>query len=34
MTYVKDKSRVDVCPVSCSYLETDDVDRELHNHPD
>ena len=31
---VKDKSCVDVCPVSCIYFETDDVDRKLYIHPD
>ena len=31
---VKDKSCVDVCPVSCIYLESDDVDRKLYIHPD
>ncbi|HEX8966605.1 MAG TPA: ferredoxin family protein [Chloroflexota bacterium] len=31
---VKDKSCVDVCPVSCIYLENDDVDRKLYIHPD
>ncbi|MBV8719378.1 MAG: 4Fe-4S dicluster domain-containing protein, partial [Chloroflexi bacterium] len=31
---VKDKSCVDVCPVSCIYLEGDDVDRKLYIHPD
>ena len=31
---VKDKSCVDVCPVSCIYLDSDDVDRKLYIHPD
>jgi NAD-dependent dihydropyrimidine dehydrogenase PreA subunit len=31
---VKDKSCVDVCPVSCIYLENDGVDRKLYIHPD
>src|SRR5579871_2383381 len=31
---VKDKSCVDVCPVSCIYLESDDLDRKLYIHPD
>ena len=31
---VKDKSCVDVCPVSCIYLENDGLDRKLHIHPD
>src|SRR6266852_3732829 len=31
---VKDKSCVDVCPVSCIYFETDDLDRKLYIHPD
>jgi ferredoxin len=31
---VKDKSCVDVCPVSCIYLETDELDRKLYIHPD
>jgi ferredoxin len=31
---VKDKSCVDVCPVSCIYLEGDEVDRKLYIHPD
>jgi ferredoxin len=31
---VKDKSCVDVCPVSCIYLESDGVDRKLYLHPD
>jgi ferredoxin len=31
---VKDKSRVDVCPVSCICLETDGLDRKLYIHPD
>jgi ferredoxin len=31
---VKDKSCVDVCPVSCIYLEDDGVDRKLYIHPD
>ena len=31
---VKDKSCVDVCPVSCIYLENDEVDRKLYIHPD
>jgi NAD-dependent dihydropyrimidine dehydrogenase PreA subunit len=31
---VKDKSCVDVCPVSCIYIESDDVDRKLYIHPD
>jgi ferredoxin len=31
---VKDKSCVDVCPVSCIYLETDGLDRKLYIHPD
>ena len=42
MTYVitqpcidtKDKSCVDVCPVSCIYFETDELDRKLYIHPD
>jgi NAD-dependent dihydropyrimidine dehydrogenase PreA subunit len=42
MTYVitqpcidtKDKSCVDVCPVSCIYIESDDLDRKLYIHPD
>jgi NAD-dependent dihydropyrimidine dehydrogenase PreA subunit len=31
---VKDKSCVDVCPVSCIYIQTDDLDRKLYIHPD
>ncbi|HEY1293007.1 MAG TPA: ferredoxin family protein [Chloroflexota bacterium] len=31
---VKDKSCVDVCPVSCIYIEDDAVDRKLYIHPD
>ena len=31
---VKDKSCVDVCPVSCIYIEDDGVDRKLYIHPD
>jgi len=31
---VKDKSCVDVCPVSCIYIDTDDLDRKLYIHPD
>ena len=31
---VKNKACVDVCPVSCIYLETDGVDRKLYIHPD
>ena len=31
---VKDKSCVDVCPVSCIYIDSDDVDRKLYIHPD
>ena len=31
---VKDKSCVDVCPVSCIYIETDDADSKLYIHPD
>ena len=31
---VKDKSCVDVCPVSCIYLENDGLDRKLYIHPD
>ena len=31
---VKDKSCVDVCPVSCIYVESDDLDRKLFIHPD
>jgi NAD-dependent dihydropyrimidine dehydrogenase PreA subunit len=31
---VKDKSCVDVCPVSCIYLESDELDRKLYIHPD
>jgi NAD-dependent dihydropyrimidine dehydrogenase PreA subunit len=31
---VKDKSCVDVCPVSCIYVEDDGVDRKLYIHPD
>jgi NAD-dependent dihydropyrimidine dehydrogenase PreA subunit len=31
---VKDKSCVDVCPVSCIYIESDDLDRKLYIHPD
>ena len=31
---VKDKSCVDVCPVSCIYIESDDQDRKLYIHPD
>ena len=31
---VKDKSCVDVCPVSCIYLESDGLDRKLYIHPD
>jgi ferredoxin len=31
---VKDKSCVDVCPVSCIYLKTDELDRKLYIHPD
>jgi ferredoxin len=30
----KDKSCVDVCPVSCIYFESDDLDRKLYIHPD
>jgi hypothetical protein len=32
--YTKDKSSIDVCPVSYIYLETDDLDRKLYIHPD
>ena len=31
---VKDKSCIDVCPVSCIYVESDDLDRKLYIHPD
>ena len=31
---VKNKACVDVCPVSCIYLESDDLDRMLYIHPD
>ena len=31
---VKNKSCVDVCPVSCIYFESDDKDRKLYIHPD
>jgi len=31
---VKDKSCVDVCPVSCIYIEDDALDRKLYIHPD
>jgi ferredoxin len=31
---VKDKSCVDVCPVSCIYIESDALDRKLYIHPD
>jgi len=31
---VKDKSCVDVCPVSCIYIESEDLDRKLYIHPD
>src|SRR2546428_12257038 len=31
---VKDKSCVDVCPVSCIYFESDGLDRKLYIHPD
>jgi ferredoxin len=31
---VKDKSCVDVCPVSCIYIESDDLDRKLYINPD
>src|SRR5579863_4952073 len=31
---IKDKSCVDVCPVSCIYFETDELDRQLYIHPD
>ena len=31
---VKDKSCVDVCPVSCIYIDSDDLDRKLYIHPD
>jgi ferredoxin len=31
---VKDKSCVDVCPVSCIYFDTDELDRKLYIHPD
>jgi NAD-dependent dihydropyrimidine dehydrogenase PreA subunit len=31
---VKDKSCVDVCPVSCIYIESDDLDHKLYIHPD
>jgi NAD-dependent dihydropyrimidine dehydrogenase PreA subunit len=31
---VKDKSCVDVCPVSCIYLGSDELDRKLYIHPD
>ena len=31
---VKDKSCIDVCPVSCIYIDSDDLDRKLYIHPD
>ena len=31
---IKDKSCIDVCPVSCIYIESDDLDRKLYIHPD
>jgi ferredoxin len=31
---VKDKACVDVCPVSCIYIEDDGLDRKLYIHPD
>jgi ferredoxin len=31
---VKDKSCVNVCPVSCIYIDSDDLDRKLYIHPD
>ena len=31
---VKDKACVDVCPVSCIYIEDDRLDRKLYIHPD
>ncbi len=31
---VKHKTCVDVCPVSCIYLESDELDRMLYIHPD
>ncbi|MCA1644477.1 MAG: ferredoxin family protein [Chloroflexi bacterium] len=31
---VKDKSCVDVCPVSCIYIESEELDRKLYIHPD
>jgi ferredoxin len=31
---VKDKSCVHVCPDSCIYIETDDLDHKLYIHPD
>jgi NAD-dependent dihydropyrimidine dehydrogenase PreA subunit len=30
----KNKSCVDVCPVSCIYIESDDLDRMLYINPD
>jgi ferredoxin len=30
---VKDKSCVNVCPVSCIYMESDELDRKLYIHP-
>jgi ferredoxin len=31
---VKNKSCVDVCPVSCIYIEDEELDRLLYIHPD
>jgi ferredoxin len=31
---IKHKTCVDVCPVSCIYLESDDLDRMLYINPD
>jgi NAD-dependent dihydropyrimidine dehydrogenase PreA subunit len=31
---VKNKSCVDVCPVSCIYIEDEEADRMLYIHPD
>ena len=30
----KDTACVDVCPVSCIYIDSDDLDRKLYIHPD
>jgi ferredoxin len=31
---LKDKSCVDVCPVSCIYIDSEELDRKLYIHPD